>query len=249
MMGPRELQRMNSDSKEKKIVRKRSSQLEPRSQKRQKLLTSSSSHKDLLEILKNYEEKAPDASGESSSTSVWIWLNVILDHSTFEKSLMQHDLSMRQHNNVVPLLTRAYEESFMRECMLPEDKPCSLGQFCECNFIDAGNEFVGVSFVMPDLRAGDSNMCILCLRKLTQMLFYRTINGGYKPSQLIQLYGNICDVAGEYHSSAMLVMPRHGAVQSMPLPVVAHQRSKYQVVIRNGKRHLTQKNVYYEDFP
>ena len=249
MIGPTKFLGMDSGGREKKTVRKRSSHQEPRSQKRQKLLPSSSDHKDLLEILKNYEEQAPDSSAEKDSTSVWIWLSVVLDHSTFEKSLMKHDLSMQQQNNVVPLVTRAYEESYMRECMLPEDKPCSLGQFCECNFIDAGHEFVGVSFVMPDLRAGESNMCILCLRKLTQMLFYRMINGGYKPSNLIQLYGNICDVAGEYHSSAMLVMPRHASVHSMPLPVVAHQRSKYQVVVRDGKRHLTQKNVYYEDFP
>jgi hypothetical protein len=175
-------------------------------------------------------------------------LNVVLDHSTFEKSLLQHDLNKKHDHNVVPLVTRAYEESFMRECMLPEDRPCSLGQFCECNFIDREHEFVGVSFVMPDLRSSDNSMCILCLRKLTQMLFYRLVNGGYKTSHLFQIYGNICDVTGEYHNSAMLVMPKHSAVHSMPLPVVAHQRSKYRVVLRDGKRHLTQLNVYFEDF-
>jgi hypothetical protein len=49
----------------------------------------------------------------------------------------------------------------------------------------------------------------------------------------------------------MLVMPKHSAVHSMqfmPLTVVAHRRSKYRVVLRDGKRHLTQVNVYFEDF-
>jgi hypothetical protein len=239
---------MSFGSQEKKHSRKRPTQLEPRPSKRPKWQTSSSSHHELLDILKQYQENATDAHAESSCTSVWMALNVVLDHSTFEKSLLQHDLNKKHDHNVVPLVTRAYEESFMRECMLPEDRPCSLGQFCECNFIDREHEFVGVSFVMPDLRSSDNSMCILCLRKLTQMLFYRLVNGGYKTSHLFQIYGNICDVTGEYHNSAMLVMPKHSAVHSMPLPVVAHQRSKYRVVLRDGKRHLTQLNVYFEDF-
>ena len=203
---------------------------------------------DLMNILKEYQDKASDVSAESSSTSVWMALNVVLDHQTFANSLLQHDLSKTESQNVVPLVTRAYEESFMRECMRPEDKPCSLGQYCECNFIDGEHSFVGVAFVMPDLRFADNSMCILCLRKLTQMLFYRLVNGGYQTSHVMQIYGNICDVPGEYHSSAMLVMPKQSAVHSMPLPVVAHQRSKYRVVLRGGKRHLEQVNVAFEDF-
>ncbi len=58
----------------------------------------------------------------------------------------------------------------------------------------------------------------------------------------------ICDVSGEYHSSAMLVMPSHGPVHSMPLPVVAHQRNKYYVVLVDGRVRLKQRNVYVEDF-
>jgi hypothetical protein len=233
---------------EKKGGRKRSAQLEPRSSKRHKLQASMASPNDLMNILKDYQEKASDSCAESSSTSVWMALNVVLDHTTFGNSLLQHDFSKKQDQNIVPLVTRAYEESFMRECMLPEDKPCSLGQYCECNFIDKEQAFVGVAFVMPDLRFTDNSMCILCLRKLTQMLFYRLVNGGYQTSHVMQIYGNICDVPGEYHSSAMLVMPKHSAVHSMPLPVVAHQRSKYRVVLRDGKRHLDQVKVSFEDF-
>ena len=72
------------------------------------------------------------------------------------------------------------------------------------------------------------------------MLFYRIVNGAYKSSHLAQTYAKICDVPGEYHSSAMLVLPKHSAVHSMPLPVVAHQRNKYCVVLRDGRRHLQQ---------
>ena len=239
---------MSMASMEKKSSRKRAAQVEPRSSKRHRMQASMASPNDLISILKDYQEKAPDTSADSSSTSVWMALNVVLDHTTFGNSLLQHDFSKKQNNNIVPLVPRKYEESYMRECMLPEDRPCTLGQYCECNFIDKEHSFVGVAFVMPDLRSNDNSICILCLRKLTQMLFYRLVNGGYQTSNLIQIYGNICDVPGEYHSSAMLVMPKHSAVHSMPLPVVAHQRSKYRVVLRDGKRHLEQVNVSFEDF-
>ena len=116
------------------------------------------------------------------------------------------------------------------------------------NFIDSEHSFVGVVFVMPDLQSLDNTMCILCLRKLTQMLFYRIVNGAYKSSHLAQTYGNVCDVPGEYDSSAMLVLPKHSAVHSMPLPVVAHQRNQYRVVLRDGRRYLQQCKVYYEYF-
>ena len=46
----------------------------------------------------------------------------------------------------------------------------------------------------------------------------------------------------------MLVVPPSGPVHCMPLPVVAHQRNKYHVVLRDGRRHLRQRNVYVEDF-
>jgi len=233
---------------QKKNCRKRNVQAESRTTKRQKTKMNMATPNDLMSILKAHQEKSTDVCEESSSTSVWMALHVVLDHTTFENSLLRHDLNNKQEQHIVPLVTRAYEESFMRECQLPQDKPCSLGEFCECNFVDKEQAFVGVAFVMPDLRSADNNMCILCLRKLTQMLFYRLVSTNYKTSQVVQIYGNLCGRPGEYHPSAMLVMPKHGPVHSMPLPVVAHQRSKYRVVVRDGSRHLQQLHVYHEDF-
>jgi hypothetical protein len=230
-----------------KTTRKRSAKANVRPSKRSKT-ADHSTHKEIDSILKEYQEKAADVNADTSATSVWMALNVVLDHSTFQNSLLQHDLSTNYEENVVPLVTRQYEESFVRECIYAEDKPCSLGQYCECNFIDLEHAFVGVSFVMPDLLCQHNTMCILCLRKLTQMLYYRIVNGAFKSAHLAQTYGNICDVPGEYDSSAMLVLPKHSAVHSMPLPVVAHQRNKYKVVLREGYRYLQQCNVYYEDF-
>jgi hypothetical protein len=139
-------------------------------------------------LLLGYEEKEAHRCADTSATSVWMALNVVLDHSTFEKSLLRHDLSTSMEHNHVPLVTRKYEESFMRKCAGEHEKPCSMGEYCECNFIDAEHAFVGVSFVMPELHTEESGMCILCMRKLTQMVFYHVLKAGYKCSHLIQSY-------------------------------------------------------------
>jgi len=80
-------------------------------------------------ILKVHEAQAANTSADTSCTSVWLAFNVVLDHSTFQKSLLTHDLSSKTQNNVVPVVKRAYEESFMRECVHEHDKPCSMGQY------------------------------------------------------------------------------------------------------------------------
>jgi len=216
--------------------------------KRNKHDVSTSAMAEIDQILRGYEEQAANTSADTSRTSVWIALKVVLDNSTFQKSLLAHDMSSKMDNHVVPVVPRAYEESYMRECIIADEKPCSMGQYCECNFIDEHNGFVGVAFVMPEINSDARGLCILCLRKLTQMLFYRVQKSEYKSSYMIQTYGNVCDQPGEYHSSAMLVMPPHGPVHCMPLPIVAHQRNKYYVVHEDGYRRLKQRNVYVEDF-
>jgi len=242
-------QLMESPSSPPALARKRRVPQSERAQsKRSRQAVTSSAMAEVEQLLQRYEEEAANRCADTSATSVWIGLNVVLDHSTFQKSLLAHDLSNKMHNASVPVVTRAYEESFMRECNDEHERACSMGQYCECNFIDHEQAFVGVAFVMPELHAEDLGMCILCLRKLTQMLFYRVQKAGYSGSQMIQAYGNVCDAPGEYHSSAMLVMPAHGPVHCMPLPVVAHQRNKYYVVQEGGRRRLRQRNVYVEDF-
>jgi hypothetical protein len=147
----------------------------------------------------------------------------------------------------VPIVTRAYEESFMRECKDKTEKPCIFQTQCECMKIDRDNQFVGVQFALPCVQTSNG-MCILCLRKSTHLIFYNVLREGHRVKHVIQKYGNICNVPGEYHSSAMLICPPHGPVHSMPLPIVAHQRNRYSVVTHFGIRYMKQHNVYMEDF-
>jgi len=149
----------------------------------------------------------------------------------------------------IPLVSRVYEEQFMRQCIAAHEKPCCMGNQCECMMISKTNPFVGVQFAVPNTEHGNNSMCVLCLRKVTTLLFYRTIQKGISVNTQIQRHGNICNQAGEYHPSVMLICPPNGPVASMPLPIVAHQRNRYEVVLVHGVCYLKQLRVGMQDFP
>jgi len=200
-------------------------------------------HNMILDMLKKQEQSAT-----SHTPNVWMTLEITLDSIPLHIMLKKNQPETQKALQHVPIISRAKEEESMRECYKPEDKPCIMQNSCECNFIDLQAPFVGVAFVGHEINMMHTGMCILCLRKSTQMLFYRVIAGGLQSNNLMQVYGNIAGVAGEYHESVMLTVPPHGPVQCLPLPVVAHQRNRYQVVVVNEKKHLKQINVGYEDF-
>ena len=172
----------------------------------------------------------------------WHWL---LSKISIAKMLQS---TTTPSQKTIPIVTRNYEESFMRECRNDTERPCIFQAQCECMKIDPANAFVGVQFTLPDLQTQDHGMCVLCMRKSTHIMFYNLLQEGYNVKTVIQKYGNICNQAGEYHPSAMLICPSNGPVHCMPLPIVAHQRNRYSVVTHHGIRYIKQHNVYMEDF-
>jgi hypothetical protein len=191
-----------------------------------------------------------------------IYLDSIMTHIPYVEVLQQmFGGSALTDSACVPVVTRAYEESYMREVLSGVDEPCIMGSNCECQFIDEHNPFTGVQFTLPveafstkATAAGmmeqlsSNKLCVLCCRKHTQSLFYEALYNHRAYSACIQLYGNICDCPGEYAKEAMLICPLSGPINNMPLPVVAHQRNRYSVVVHNGVRQLRQHRVAYEDF-
>jgi len=148
----------------------------------------------------------------------------------------------------IPLVSRVYEEQYMRQCIGTHEEPCCMGKQCECMMISKAHPFVGVKFAIPNTEEGANGMCVLCLRKTTTLLFYRTIQKGVQVHTQIQRHGNICNQAGEYHPSVMLICPPNGPVESMPLPIVAHQRNRYEVVLVQGVCYLKQLRIGMLDF-
>jgi hypothetical protein len=146
----------------------------------------------------------------------------------------------------VPILSRAYEESFMRQ-PLPGERPCAMGELCECMHIDKASPFVGVELRLPNDPEA-AQMCVLCSRCTTQKCFYDMCFLGRPVHGVIQRYGSIYGQPGEYAAECMLIAPRALGVASMPVPSVVHQRNKYTVVAHGGVKHLKQHRIGFEDF-
>ena len=232
-----------SDISEKQLQPKRKLPQSTFSTKRNRCNNEVVYHNIIIEKLKKHA-----ASAKPSKNNVWMTLEIVLDTLPMDILLKKNSSVSQNGLTHVPTISKAYEEEFMRECFLPEDQPCIMEEACECNFIDLEQPFVGVAFVSANINVQHTGLCVLCLRKTTQMLFYRIVTGGLNSRNLLQMYGNLCGTAGEYHESVMLTVPPQGPVHCMPLPIVAHQRNRYEVLSKDGHKILKQINVAYEDF-
>jgi len=170
----------------------------------------------------------------------------ILNDIPFERLLSS--ISILDTVPDVPIITRVYEERFMRESTSPDEKDCIMRENCEGMHIDPANAFVCTQFVIPNISNEHQGMCVMCLRKTTQLLYYKTIYNGHNVNAIIQKYGNICNQVGEYHPSVMLICPPNGPVNTMPVPIVSHQRNRYSVEILSGIKHIKQHKVSMQDF-
>jgi len=153
----------------------------------------------------------------------------VLSHIDY-RSVLEGLFGGRGAGAEVPIVTREYEESFMREPMAGERK-CIMGTSCEAMMIDKTKPFIAVEFQLPGKTTETPQMCVLCSRKHTQRLFYDFLYRATPASctGVIQRYGVLFDVAGEYKKDACLIMPPHGPVHCMPYPSVAYQRSHFTV--------------------
>jgi hypothetical protein len=145
----------------------------------------------------------------------------------------------------VPVVTKAFEESFMRECIYQNERKCVMGNECECRFVDKDNQFTGVEFLVPGQSVSECTpqMCVLCSRKHTQKMYYDML---FRPPVMhigtIQRYGVLCSVEGEYSVDYALIMPPHGPVQCMPYPSPVHSRNNYSIRIHSAHRYIVQRS-------
>jgi hypothetical protein len=147
----------------------------------------------------------------------------------------------------VPILSKAYEETFMRQAGHGE-RACAMGDLCECMHIDRTAPFVGVELRLPHDPEREPQLCVLCSRATTQKCFYDMCYLGKPVKGVIQRYGCIFGQPGEYATECMLVCPRTLGMASMPVPSMSHQRNRYSVVCHGGAKHLRQHRVAHEDF-
>lgn len=163
----------------------------------------------------------------------------------------------RDKRIIVPTVTRAYEESYMRQ-VGPGERECARGKHCECMFIDPLKPFVCVEFLtLEELRdpPEDRQLCVICCRKETQFLFYDMVCNKAVYNTVIQKYGNLSGPQ-EYASTCLLRSTTASELACMPKPIMSHQRNRY-IVIEDphapggggaGKLRLQQLRVSVQDY-
>jgi len=162
----------------------------------------------------------------SSSQPLNLNLEFILQNTCY-KQLVENLFSENSGTAVpyVPIITRSYEESFMRERIRDDEEECIMGEECECMMIDPEQKFVGVRFQLPDEDPSSlqhtGKLCVICHRKYVQTIFYDILYSGHPFRGIVQRFGNICG-NGEYAREDLLIIPVGGPVQvsncSRPMP-------------------------------
>lgn len=201
-------------------------------------LRQQASHVDVSNVLGAKSHNSLDLTVEAT---------VMMSSVPFLEHLSHLDDSLAQHD--IPVVTRAYEEGYMRGRLHDGESECAMKSECECMMLDPKNRFVCVQFEIPCTTGEFSNnLCIFCLRKITLLLFYEALLKGMPIGKPIQKHGNITGQADEYHPSAMLMCPKNGPIHCMPLPIVAHQRNALSVEMVAGVPYVRQHGVYMENF-
>jgi hypothetical protein len=142
----------------------------------------------------------------------------------------------------IGVVSKIYEETHLRAPFKGE-RACAMGEACEGHYVDRAKPFTLVEICIPGgIRTPMPNLCVLCSRKQTQRLFYDYLYKGSvaQCTGVIQRYGNLVDVPGEYAKEACLIMPSHGPVHCMPFPTVAYQRNHYDVYVQNMHYYMRQ---------
>ena len=170
-----------------------------------------------------------------------------IPYKTMLENLFQHTVEeVDDPVKDVPILSKAYEESFMRQ-PYPGERQCVMGDLCECMQIDKTSPFIGVELRLQT-DPEEPQMCVPCSRLATQKLFYDMCFLGKPIAGIIQRYGAIYGQPGEYAGDVMLIPPRALGLSCMPVPSMSHQRNRYTVVAHGGVKHLKQHRVGFEDF-
>lgn len=167
--------------------------------------------------------------------------------SNYNDVLSDACAASKQLTSELKSVSKVFEDSCLRQPMHAHERACSRGDDCECMFLDAACPFIGVEYVLPWEQASGTKktggFCLPCLRAATLALYMDILHTGRTTSKLIQRYYNEHSKPGEYRLSCMLIAGPNGPVANLPLPIVRHQRSNYEVYKHNGVVYARQVNV------
>jgi len=172
-------------------------------------------------------------------------LEQIVTESSYRSTLKGVPTHSTTYTNDIRKISKAYEDTFLRQCVAENERPCVRGSECECMFIDVAQPFIGVEYILPWEQKNEARrgMCLPCSRATTQVLFYDIVHSGVHVNGLIQRFYNEHSIPGEYRLSAMLICPPGGPIQNLPMPIVRHQRNAYKVYKDKNVMYMKQLEV------
>lgn len=170
--------------------------------------------------------------------------------SNYNDVLSDACAASKQLTSELNSVSKVFEDSCLRQPMHAHERACSRGDDCECMFLDPACPFVGVEYVLPWEKGSSTRkaggFCLPCMRAATLALYMDILHTGRTTSKLIQRYYNEHSKPGEYRLSSMLIASPNGPVANLPLPVVRHQRSNYEVYKHSGVVYARQVNVDFQ---
>jgi hypothetical protein len=158
--------------------------------------------------------------------------------------------------NTLQVVTRKYEESFLRE-KYPHERACAMGNKCEgLNIVMANDKgFILVEFLLPSEKEeydktgkfpSENRLCLMCNRAHIARAYIniRADGMGAKEDAVLPDYRNLVEVPGEYCLKDCIVSSRD-VYEGILDPIVLHVRTGYRVVERNGHRFYEQWRMSY----
>ena len=140
---------------------------------------------------------------------------------------------------------RAYEESFLRE-PVQDERQCLRAENCEGLKIPCKDPFVLREFVYPNsapcAASQQRSLCLMCIRYETARLhFHAESSQDMARNVFISKHYNVVGVPGEYSVQDCIVSG--GKYTGLPLPVVLHVRSAYELAYKGGVKHYVQDHM------
>lgn len=177
-------------------------------------------------------------------------LQDIISATNYRDILAKVSASDVDFTQEIKVVSKAYEDTFLRQPIHATEKQCVREECCECMFLDPCQPFVGVRYILPwqttEAQKQNACFCLPCLRAMTLAMYVDIVHSGRETNAVIQRFANEHSKPGEYRLSAMLICAPNGPVHNLPLPIVRHQRTCYQVYQNNGVYYAKQVNVDFQ---
>ena len=173
------------------------------------------------------------------------------------KTLSPEDVRHKNESRaVIEVVTRAYEDDFLREAV-GNERACTMNDQCQGLFLPhiKDQAFILREFLLPSEQesfkrtgkySSEGRLCLMCKRSEIARAFFniRADGMGIKDHVILQDYRNIVGKEGEYCLEDCIVSGPN-VFQGLLDPIVLHIKTAYRLKVKNGVRYYDQWRMKY----